>query len=296
MKVFVIGATGYIGGSVARRLIDAGHRVSGLARTDDAASKLAAQNIEAVSGSLLSFETLQEAARAADCVINAANADDPFVVEAILPALEDTGKSFIQTSGSSAIADRAAGAYAGKIFHEDTPSEPLPERAGRVAIDRYVLSFAQRGVRTVVIRPSLIYGDGLGAKRDSIQVPRMEALARDKGVPLHIGEGLNIWSNVHIEDVCDLYRLAIENAPAGSLFYAENGEASMRDLAQWIGQRMGNGGRAESWPMEEALATWGISALASFASNSRVRADKARAMLKWHPSRPSLRSVVEAGS
>jgi nucleoside-diphosphate-sugar epimerase len=171
----------------------------------------------------------------------------------------------------------------------------LPERAGRVAIDRYVLSYGQRGVRTVVIRPSLIYGDGLGAKRDSIQVPRMEALARDKGVPLHIGEGLNIWSNVHIEDVCDLYRLAIETAPAGSLFYAENGEASMRDLAQWIGRRIGSGGRAESWPMEDALATWGISALASFASNSRVRADKARAMLNWQPSGPSLQSVVEAG-
>lgn len=296
MVVLVIGASGYIGGSLAVRLIEAGHRVIGLARSDEAAARLERMGIEPLRGSLVSFEALAQAARSADGVINAANADDPFVVEAILPAIQDTGKFFVQTSGSSAIADRAVGAYPGKVFHEDTPFEPLPERAGRVAIDRYVLSFGQRGVRSVVIRPSLIYGEGLGEKKDSIQVPRLIALARERGVPLHVGEGLNIWSNVHIADVCDLYLLAIERALPGSLFYVENGEMSMKDLAQSIGRMMGNGGRAEALPIGEALALWGSSAAATFGSNSRVRADKARAMLGWQPRMPDLEATLGGGS
>jgi nucleoside-diphosphate-sugar epimerase len=288
VKVLVVGATGYIGGSVASKLLSAGHGVLGLTRTEEGAGKLAALGIEPVIGSLTSFALLADTARRVDAVINAANADDPYVVEAILPALEGTGKSFIQTSGSSVIADRAAGEPSDLVFHEDTPSEPLPERQGRVAIDRLALSYGQRGVRSVVIRPTLIYGAGLGVHKESIQVPRMLALAKAKGVPLHIGRGLNIWSNVHIDDVSELYCLALDKAPPGSLFYAENGEASMREVAEAIGRLLGNGGRAESWPMEEALKEWGVSAHASFASNSRVSALKAKAMLDWRPSRPPL--------
>ncbi len=292
MKVFVTGASGYIGGSVAAKLLRAGHEVWGLARSDEAVAKLEGQNIRPVRGSLLDFDALAEAAAACDGVVNAANSDDPFVVEAILPVLEGTDKVFVQTSGSSAIADRAAGARPGKVFHEETPSEPLPERAGRVAIDRMVMAAGQRGVRSVVIRPSLIYGDGLGAKRDSIQVPKLTALAKEKGRPMHIGPGLNVWSNVHVDDVTDLYLLAMERAPAGSMFYAENGEASMRDLAAWIGRNLGMDAEPEAWPMADALAAWGIPALASFASNSRVSAAKARAMLGWRPQMPSLQTVL----
>lgn len=296
MDVFVIGASGYIGGSVAAKLLRAGHRVRGLARSDAAAAALTAQGIEPVRGSLTTLEVLARTAAAVDAVVNAANSDDPFVVEAILPMLENTDKIFVQTSGSSAIADRAAGDYPGKVFHEDTPAEPLPERAGRVAIDRLVLGYGQRGVRSVVIRPSLIYGDGLGAKRDSIQVPKMTALAREKGVPLHIGQGLNVWSNVHVDDVTDLYLLAMERAPAGSMFYAESGEASMKEVATWIGRHLGMAEGPRVWPMAEALAAWGVPALASFASNSRVRADKARAMLGWQPHGPSLQAVMEGSA
>jgi len=294
MKILVTGATGYIGGSVAVKLMAAGHHVVGLTRGEDAC--LRSLGIEPLVGSLTSLDLLAEAARSVDAVINAANSDDPFAVEAILPALEGTGKSFIHTSGSSIIADRAAGNASNLVFHEDTPYRSLPERQGRLAVEQLVLSYGQRGVRSCVIRPTLIYGAGLGLHKNSIQVPRMLDLALKKGKALHIGPGENIWSNVHIDDVADLYLLLLEKAPPGSLFYAENGECSMRAVAQAISRLLGYGGATESWPMAEALKEWGISAHATFASNSRVSALKARKMLDWKPSGPALLDDIEHGS
>ena len=295
MKVFVTGATGYIGGSIAMKLLAAGHQVQGLTRTEDGARGLRRLGIEPVIGMLTSQRLLAEEARRAEAVINAANSDDPAVVEAILPALEGSGKPYIQTSGSSVIADRAGGESSDRIFHEDTPFEPLPERAGRAAIDRLVLSYGQRGVRSCVIRPTLIYGRGMGLNPNSIQVPRMMALAKAKGRPLYIGRGLNVWSNVHLDDIVDLYLLALEKAPPGSLFYAENGEASMREVAQAIGRLLGNAA-AESWPLEEAVREWGMPAFATFASNSRVSSLKARKMLDWQPRSIGLLDDIEHGS
>jgi nucleoside-diphosphate-sugar epimerase len=296
MRIFVTGATGYIGGSIAARLVARGHEVVGLTRSDESAARLREAGITPVVGSLVALGMLAEVASGADAVINAANSDDPFVVEAILPVLEGTGKSFIHTSGSSIIADRGGGARSDLVFNEDTPFVALPERQGRAAVERLVLSYGQRGVRSVVVRPTLIYGQGAGLHKSSIQVPRMLDLALAKGKALHIGKGENIWSNVHIDDVVDLYLLALERAPAGSLFFAENGECSMRTIAEAISRLLGYGGRTESWPMEEALKDWGISAQATFASNSRVSAQKARAMLGWNPTGPDLVEDVEHGS
>lgn len=296
MKILVTGATGYIGGSVSAKLLAAGHKVVGLTRSDDGAAKLKALGIEPLVGSLISLDLLADAARGVDAVINAANSDDPFAVEAILPVLEGTGKMFIHTSGSSIIADRAAGGASSLVFHEDTPYKSLPERQGRLAVEQLVLSYGQRGVRTCVIRPTLIYGTGLGPHKHSIQVPRMLKLAIDKGKALHIGPGENIWSHVHIDDVTDLYLLILEKAPPGSLFYAENGECSMRAVAQSISKLLGYGGKTEIWPMAEALKEWGISAHATFASNSRVSALKARKMLDWKPRGRALLDDIENGS
>ncbi|MBB6306744.1 NAD-dependent epimerase/dehydratase family protein [Xanthobacter tagetidis] len=296
MRIFVTGATGYIGGSIAARLVARGHEVVGLTRSAESAARLRETGVTPVVGSLVALGTLAEVASGVDAVINAANSDDPFVVEAILPVLEGTGKSFIHTSGSSIIADRGGGERSDLVFNEDTPFVALPERQGRAAVERLVLSYGQRGVRSVVVRPTLIYGQGAGLHKSSIQVPRMLDLALAKGKALHIGKGENVWSNVHIDDVVDLYLLALEMAPPGSLFFAENGECSMRTIAEAISRLLGHGGRTESWPMEEALKDWGISAQATFASNSRVSAQKARAMLGWNPKGPGLVEDVEHGS
>ncbi len=294
MKVFIVGATGYIGGSIAAKLIERGDSIIGLTRNEAGAAKLRERGIEPVIGSVNDGPTLAAAAQRADAVINAANSDDPYSVEAILPVLHGTGKAFIQTSGSSIIGDRAAGEPSELTFHEDSVFEPLPERAGRLAIERAVIAAAHRGVRSVVIRPTLIYGLGHGAHRDSVQVPKMIALAKQSGVPRHVGRGLNIWAHVHIDDVVSAYLLALDKAPAGSVFFLENGECSMRELAASIGKVMGKGSPTD-WPIAEAFAAWGAGAYTTFGSNSRVSAAKARGMLGWKPRGPKLFDEIEQG-
>ena len=294
MKIFITGATGYIGGSVAAKLMANGHSVRGLTRTQDGAAKLRTHGIEPVIGALTSGKILAEAARNADAVINAASSDDASSVEAMLPALYGSGKTFIQTSGSSVIGDRAAGEPSDLTFHEDSIYEPLPERAGRVAIDRMVLAAANRGVRTIVIRPSLIYGLGHGAHRDSVQVPKMIAIAKKHGVPRHVGRGLNVWSHVHLDDVVDLYCWRWRRRNPARCFISRTASARCETITEAIGRVLGNR-PPEDWPIDEAFAELGPAAYTTYGSNSRIRAAKARGMLGWAPKGPALIDEIERG-
>jgi nucleoside-diphosphate-sugar epimerase len=297
MRVFVTGASGYIGGSVAVRLVAAGHRVSGLVRSAEAAAKVQALGIAPVRGTLVDREVLSAAARAADAVINAADADNRDVVDALLPALAGTGKLFLHTSGSSIVGDNAGGEPSAKVYDEDTPVAPLPDKLLRVGINQRVQAAAKDGVRGVVLCPPLIYGTGHGPHEESIQVPKLIALARKSGVARHVGRGLNIWSNVHIDDLVDLYLLAIEKAPPGGFFYAENGEASMKALAEAISRMLGFGGVTQPIALEDAMKEWGgVGAAFTFGSNSRVRAVRARSVLGWRPKGQALLDDVERGS
>jgi nucleoside-diphosphate-sugar epimerase len=296
VQVFITGATGYIGGSVAAKLLQGGHTVLGLVRTDEKAAQLKQRGIEPLIGTLADFHQIVQAARQCDAVINAANADDSFSVEAIIQGLAGSGKPFIHTSGTSVVSDRAAGEYSDAIFNEDSPFEPLPERMMRVAIDRAVLMAARKGVRSIVIRPSLIYGRGHGLNPDSVQIPHLIELAKKYGIARQVGRGQNVWSHVHIDDIVDLYLLALEYAPACSLFYAENGEAAWKSLASAIGRLLGFGSETKDWPIEEAVREWGAGAITSYGSNSRVRALKARKMLGWAPKGVGVLEDIERGS
>jgi nucleoside-diphosphate-sugar epimerase len=297
VKVLVTGASGYIGGSVATALLGAGHRVVGLVRSDERAAEVRERGIEPLVGTLDDADLLAAAARDADAVINAANAEHRGVVEAILPALAGSNRPFMQTSGSSIVADLAAGEPTDKVYDEDTPVHPLPGRKERVALNDAVLAAARDGVRAVVICPSLIYGAGRGVNASSIQIPWLIALAKKHGVPRHIGRGENIWSNVHIDDLVDLYLLALERAPAGAFYYAANGENSMGEVCQAIGRILGLGARTEPMTLKEAAAEWGEGAAHyTMGSNSRVRAVRARRELGWAPHRPSLLEEIERGS
>jgi nucleoside-diphosphate-sugar epimerase len=296
VRVFMTGATGYIGGSVAAKLLDGGHSVRGLVRSQEKAAQLKQRGIEPLLGTLADFHGIAQAAAQSDAVINAASADDSFSVEAIIQGLAGSGKPFIHTSGTSVVSDRAAGEYSDAIFNEDSPFEPLPERLMRVAIDRTVLMGARKGIRSVVIRPSLIYGRGHGLNPNSVQIPHLIELAKKHGLARHVGRGLNVWSHVHIDDVVDLYLLALEHAPASSMFYVENGEAAWKSLASAIGRLLGFGGETKDWPMDEAVREWGANAITSYGSNSRVSALKARKMLGWAPKGPAMLEDVEHGS
>lgn len=296
MNVFVTGASGYIGGSVAAGLRAAGHRIVGLVRSEARAAEVREHGIEPLVGSLDDSGLLTQAARGADAVINAAQADHRGAVDTFLEALAGSGKPFIQTAGTSIVADLAAGEPTDRVYDEDTPVHPLPGRAERVAINDAVVDAAD-GMRAVVICPSLIYGKGRGVNPNSIQIPWLIALARKRGVPTHIGRGLNIWSNVHIDDLVDLYLLALDQAPAGAFYYAENGENSMREVCQAIGRMLGLGDRTAPMTMADAVAEWGEGAANyTMGSNSRVRAVRARRELGWAPHRPALLEDIEHGS
>lgn len=296
MNVFITGVAGFIGGSVAVTLIKAGHEVSGLVRSEARASEVEPFGIRPVVGELADSAVLEKAAGSADAVINIANSDNREAVDVFLNAMRDTGKTFIQSSGTSIVADLADGAHPGKIYDEGTPVDPLPLRAGRVALNDAVLAASNDGLRSVVISPSLIYGVGLGASKDSMQVPWMIALAQKHGVGRHIGAGENIWSNVHINDLVDLYLRALQDAPGGAFYYAENGENSMRELAEAISRMLGFGGRTDSMSVEDAVAEWGEGgARYTMGSNSRVRAVRAREELGWSPSAVPLLDEVEHG-
>jgi nucleoside-diphosphate-sugar epimerase len=273
-------------------LIERGDQVIGLARSAEAADALKHRGIEPAAGDLNAYTPIVQAARRADAVINAANSDNPFVVHALLDGLKGSGKALIQTSGSSVVGTYDNGEPSERILDEDTPFTPQPEKAGRVAIDQSVLG--ARDIRGIVIRPTLIYGRGIGVAATSIQLPKLIEIAKQQGAPGHVGPGLNLWSNVHIADVADLFLLALDKAQPGALFYAENGEASFRSVAQSIGRMLGLGERTRSWSIGEAVDLLGPGAYLSFGSNSRVRGKRARA-LGWQPQQGTLADEIERG-
>jgi nucleoside-diphosphate-sugar epimerase len=299
MHVFVTGATGFIGGSVAVRLRAAGHTVSGLTRGGGKAEKLAESGIEPVIGTLDDSALLAARARDADAVVNAADSDHRGAVEALITGLAGTGKPLVHTSGSSIVGDDARGEASGAVFTEDihdtgSPWRPAADKADRVAIDRLVMAAADSGIRSTVLCNTLIYGHGLGAGRDSVQIPALVRQARASGVARHIGPGRNIWSNVHIEDVADLYLLALERSPAGSFHFVENGEESFAAVTAALATALGVAG-PEPWDIESAIGAWGYEpAVFALGSNSRVRTTRAHAALGWSPAHTSVTEWIGA--
>lgn len=287
--IFLTGATGYIGGSLAARLVEGGTRVRGLVRSPESAVLLAERGIEPVLGGLDDADLLIHEARAADGVVNTASSDHAASVRALISGLEGSGKPLLHTSGSSVIGDDVRGHHrSDTVFDEDTPLVVNSMKQPRRDIDLMVLGAAKRGVRSAVICPSNIYGIGRGLKPDSVQIPFLAANARQQGVVQIVGAGLNVWSNVHLDDVVDLYLLALAKAPAGAFYFAENGEASFGEIGAAIASRLGLPG-VESLPPEMAAQRWGeAKAYFSLGSNSRVRATRARRELGWSPRHSSV--------
>lgn len=290
MNVFVTGAAGYIGGSVAARLQERGHRITALVRRPEAARALSARGFTIVQGSLDDRGLVAEAARAADAIVNAADSDHRGVVETILEAAP--GKRFLHTSGSSIVADDARGGPSDAVYDEETPNTPVPEKAARVAIDDLV-----RKGGGIVVCPTMIYGRGPGLTPHSDQVPKLIREAKRAGVGRRIGAGQNVWSHVHVDDLVDLYERVFDRAPGGAFYFAENGEASLDAIARAVGRTFGLGDRAEEWPLAEAIAALGDgTARFGLASNSRVRAVRARRELGWAPSGRGLLDEIAQGS
>ena len=294
MHVFVTGGSGHLGSLVVAELLGAGHRVTGLARSDASAAALQAAGAGVRRGSLEESDVLAAEASEADGVVHlafihdfadyhAAAAADLRAVEAIGSALEGSGKPFVNTSGTAMLAFGGLGGV-GTEDSEVDPSGP------RVASELATIALVDRGVRSAVIRLApTVHGptDHHGF------VPRLIANARERGRSLYIGDGTNRWPAVHNLDAAHLYRLALESAPAGSRLHgaAEEGIA-FRDIALAIGDQLGVPavGVSAEQALEELGFVGAIAALDNPTSSARTREQ-----LAWEPTRPTLLEELKAG-
>lgn len=280
MKVFVTGASGYIGSVVAGKLRDFGHQVTGLARTEASAQKLETAGVQPVRGDLRDSSTVFRAAREADAAIHLAqdySADgaalDRRLVETVLEEFRLTGRPFLYTSGIWVV-----GNTGDREADETWPLNPTPLVAWRPAHEQLVLQ--AQGPRGVVIRPAVVYGHGGGI------VGGFQRQGRE-GVVRYVGSGENRWPFIHVDDLAGLYVLALQ-APAGSLYFASAGRSiPVRDVA--LASAAPAGARVESIPLEEARRTMGPVADA-LCLDQRISARKAMQELGWTP---TAKSVME---
>ncbi|MEP6474058.1 MAG: NAD-dependent epimerase/dehydratase family protein [Gemmatimonadota bacterium] len=292
MKVFLTGATGYIGSSVAERLRQSGHTVLGLARSGAAAEKLTARGIMPQAGDLLDRAALTAAASAADAVIHAASTNDAgapaadlSAVEALLEVLRGGNKPLIYTSGVWIL-----GNTGNQSGDEDIPLDPLPTVAWRVPVERLILTSAAQQVRSAIIRPAIVYGRAGG-------IPAMMlAGARSHGVVQYVGDGAQRWPTVHIDDLADLYLRVLTGGGAGTLWHAAHGPSTpAREIAVAVSQVAGLGGKAESWPVGEARRTLGSLADA-MALDQQMSGKRAERLLGWKPVGRSVLEEIIRGS
>lgn len=289
--VLVTGASGYIGQAVSTRLQVAGYQVVGLVRTAAAGRGLAARGVAPLIGSLEDAATLTAAIRFADAVIDAASADHADATRVVLEALAGTGKSYVRTSGTGVYTDLGHGTQSSHVYTEDDPFTPAEVVATRVGTDREVLAASARGIRTIVIRPSMIYGDGA-----SEQLPLLIRQALVSRRSLYVGAGENRWSNVYLADLAEVYLLALQKAPSGSVYNIAAGEARMRDIAEAIAVLLGLDG-AESCDPETAYEAFGQRWVdVALSSNSRVDSTRARNELGWSPIGPAILDELVSGS
>lgn len=297
MRVFVTGASGWIGSAAVAEFLAAGHTVVGLARSDASAAALVAAGAEVRRGSIDDLDVLREQAAAADAVVHlafkhdiafsgrfdAAVAADRVAVEALGEALAGSGKAFGVASG---VPESNGSPTTEDQFHDFEPGAPGP--AGRYATGEYVLGLADRGVRSMAFRFPIVYGEG-----DPRFVASLIGIAREKGLAGYIGDGSSRWSGVHRADAGSLVRLAIERAPAGSTLHVVGDEGvPFRDIAAVIGRRLGV--PTASIAPEDAAAHFGW--LAGFVGADRAASSaRTRELLDWTPTGPGFLDDLEKG-
>ncbi|WP_075259859.1 NAD-dependent epimerase/dehydratase family protein [Herbaspirillum camelliae] len=287
--IFVLGATGFVGGAIARHLVQSGHRVSGLARNDVKAVQLVDAGIDPVYGDIeTDLSSVLAAARAADAVIYAAQiaplAEKQAVVD-LLEALTDTGKGFLFLSGSGVLCQRTTGAWSADSFAEDDVFVPEPLAVARVETEQRVRAAARRGVRAMVVRAPLIWGPG-----DHGHVSMVYSSVSVTGAACYVGEGLATYGNVHVDDIADLFAKALQLGERGGLYHAVAGEIPNRWIAEAVARDLGLAARSVS--MTEAVKIWGEFGALIMSVSSRVRDAASRAALDWSPHHTDMLSEI----
>ena len=277
MRVFVTGSTGWVGSAVVQELIAAGHAVTGLARSREKADALAKAGMAVQLGSITDLDLIREAASGADGVIHCAFnhdfsrflencAEDERAIGAMGAALEGSDRPLLVTSGMALIAP-------GRLADEDDATAPhFPRRSEAAA-----LALLDKGVKAGAVRlPPSVHGLG-----DHGFVPRLIAIAREKGVAAYVGDGSNRWAGVHRLDAAKVYRLALEGGVTRSAYHAIGDEGvPFKDIAAVIGRRLGV--PVASKTPEEAAEHFGW--MAPFAGmDLAASGEKTKALLGWAP-------------
>jgi nucleoside-diphosphate-sugar epimerase len=272
MNIFVTGASGYIGRAVTGKLRAAGHAVRGLARSGAAAEKLKAIGAEPVAGDLRDSATIEAAARNSDVSIHLAmefSAEAPALDRAAIDALIAAQRPFVYTSGIWVMGDTG-----GHVADETTPVHPTPLVAWRTSHEKMVLD-----ARGVVIRPAMVFGRNGGFVAGFVE-------AAKTGVVQIVGTGENRWPFVHVDDLADLYVLALRAQP-GSLYFAAAGPSIPVKQVAAGAAALEKGARVETIPLEKARQTMGLLADA-LVLDQLISARKVMQELGWNPKAESV--------
>ena len=307
MRVFVTGASGWVGRGLVPELTAAGHEVVGLARSDASAAALQAAGVEVRLGSLDDLDTLREAALSSEGVIHlafkhdiafsgdfaGATDADRRAIETFGEALVGTDKPFVIASGILAVLGVPPGVVATERDGLAAPTGdrevPIEGARGRLANAHYALALAQRGVRSSVVRlPPTTHGEG-----DNGFVPIAIGFAREKGAAAYVGDGANRWPAVHRDDAARLFRLALESAPAGSVLHAVGEEGvPIREVAEIFASHLD----VPSVSVTPEQAGEYVGFLGGFwGFDGPASAQITRDLLGWEPTRPGLVTDLEDG-